>query len=125
MPDRLISTTDDMIAVWRERIRELDISHQTVDALAGWADGYCSKLMCGLKRPGPLAIALMNGALAMGFRPVIDEAQAELVRDRWIKRSPQGCRGGSHLSALNRPEAKCCDASVRTTGVCPWQRKVR
>ena len=42
--------------------------------------------MCGMKRPGPIAIQAMCGALAIGFVPVIDETQAERMRDRWEPR---------------------------------------
>jgi hypothetical protein len=82
----LIRDMPGMVEVFRDRIRELQITHATVDALSGLPDGYCSKLMCGMKRPGPIAIQAMCGALAIGFVPVIDESQADRMRDRWEPR---------------------------------------
>jgi len=75
-----------MIEVFRARIRELGITHSTVDALSGLPDGYCSKLMCGMKQPGPIAINALCGALAIGFVPVVDEHQQARIRDRWVPR---------------------------------------
>ena len=75
-----------MIEVFRARILQLGLTHATVDSLSGLPDGYCSKLMCGMKRPGPIAIDALCGALAIGFVPVVDERQQELVRDRWVLR---------------------------------------
>lgn len=86
MPDPMIRDVDDMVKAWRARIHEIGVTHQTVDFIAGWADGYCSKLLCGMRKPGPQTIALMNAALAIGFRPLVDEEQMVRVQGRWKQR---------------------------------------
>lgn len=83
---KMVRDIPGMIEVFRNRIQELGLTHATVDALSGLPDGYCSKLMCGMKRPGPIAIDALCGALAIGFVPVVDETQQALVRDRWVPR---------------------------------------
>ena len=76
------------LAAFRRRIRELGITHETVDHLAGLPSGCTSKLMCDppMKNPGPIAIKALCGALAIGFVPVVDEDQAARVRARWTPR---------------------------------------
>lgn len=83
---KLVRNIPGIVDVFRARILELGLTHATVDALSGLPDGYCSKLMCGMKRPGPIAIDALCGALAIGFVPVVDETQQALVRDRWVPR---------------------------------------
>ena len=80
-----------IVEVFKARIRELGITHQTVDALAGLPDGYVSKIMCGMKNPGPIAIQALCGALAIGFIPVVDLDQQARVRDRWVQRKRPLC----------------------------------
>lgn len=75
-----------MIEAFRARIRVLGLTFETVDHVAGLAPGYTAKLMCGMKRPGPVAIQALCGALAIGFVPVVDEEQAAKVQARWAPR---------------------------------------
>lgn len=104
-----IRTSADMIDTWRSRIRELGLTHATVDALSGLPDGYCSKLMCGDKKPGSKAIELMNGALAVVFTPAIDQVQAAVMQHRWTRRvrplkdDGQACRASMPLVMPERP----------------------
>jgi hypothetical protein len=75
-----------MIEVFRGRIRELGLTYATVDGLAGLPDGYCAKLMCGMRKLGPITIQALCGALAIGFVPVVDDEQAAKVQGRWEPR---------------------------------------
>ncbi|OPH83036.1 hypothetical protein B2M20_08570 [Nitrobacter vulgaris] len=132
MAEVLIRSTEDLVAAWRARIRELGITHQTVDAIAGWADGYCSKLMCGMKKPGGLSISLMNAALGLGFVAVVDEIQADRVRGQWEKRKRplfdpthsgtllMDCVRGEHPSSERMGhERNLCDVGSPTEGTPP------
>ena len=83
---KMVRDMPGMIEVFRARIQELGLTHATVDSLSGLPDGYCGKLMCGMRRPGPIAIDALCGALAIGFVPVVDENQQALIRDRWVPR---------------------------------------
>ena len=75
-----------MVEVFRARIRELGITYETVDELAGLPQNYTSKIMCSMKMPGKIALEALCGALAIGFVPVVDEDQAARLKDRWIPR---------------------------------------
>lgn len=86
MTDRLIRSSADMVAIFRARIEELELTHREVDEIAGWADGYCGKILSSMKRPGALTIERMCGALAMAFVPIVDTEREAIVKSRWVKR---------------------------------------
>jgi hypothetical protein len=85
---KILRTEFEMMQAYRDRIRELGLSHATVDAISGLPDGYTSKLMCDppMKGIGPKARELLNGALGMGFVVAVDQEQVEKVSGRWVKR---------------------------------------
>jgi hypothetical protein len=60
------------IAVFRARIRELGLTHREVDFRAGWAENYCSKILCGMKNPKAATIERMCSVLKLKlvFLPV-------------------------------------------------------
>jgi predicted transcriptional regulator len=63
MSDRLIVTSADWIAVFRERIKELGLTHIEVDERAGLSEGHCGKIMCGMRTPSLLTIERLCRAL--------------------------------------------------------------
>jgi hypothetical protein len=81
-----ISSREDIVAVLRQRQADLNISWQTLDALAGLADGHASKLGCGTKGFGFLTLFLVIPAL--GLRLVIEEdpEMTAKLRRRWTPR---------------------------------------
>jgi hypothetical protein len=46
------------------RRKELGIIHRDLDELAGWADGYSSKLACGMKTLGGMSLPTASRRLA-------------------------------------------------------------
>jgi hypothetical protein len=70
--NRLIRTEADLLEAVRARIRELDVTHATVDSISGMADGYTSKLMAGMKGIGPKSWPLLAGALGLALRLDVD-----------------------------------------------------
>ena len=86
MTEVMIRDVPGFVEAFRRRIRELGITLETVDHLAGLPSNYTAKVLCGMKRPGPIAIQALCAALAIGFVPVVDEDQAARVRDRWAPR---------------------------------------
>jgi hypothetical protein len=84
----LLRTEADMVEAYRTRIRELNISYATVDAISLLPDGYCAKLMSPkpIRGLGEKAFEGLNGALGIGFVPTVDAAQVERVKGRWVKR---------------------------------------
>lgn len=85
---RLISDYDGLLEAFRERAKELEISRERIDAIAGWADGYAGKLLSGaaVKRRkiiGPLSLELMLGTLGLKMILIEDpEATARTVARR-------------------------------------------
>lgn len=77
-----------MVEAYRARIRELNISYATVDAISGLPDGYTSKLMSPnpMRGLGEKAIEGLNGALGIGFAVAVDAEQVERVQGRWTPR---------------------------------------
>jgi hypothetical protein len=86
MTDRLIRSSADMVAIFRARIAELGITHETVDEIAEWGDGYCSKILAGMKTPTASTIARMCSALALVFRSEVDTERETILKARWVKR---------------------------------------
>jgi hypothetical protein len=86
MTDRMVRSSADMVAIWRDRIEDLGLTHREVDHLAGWGEGYCSKILSSMKRPGALTIERMCGALAMAFVPIVDTEREAIVKSQWVKR---------------------------------------
>src|SRR5437868_13877845 len=86
---RLISDYGGLLEAFRERAKELEISRQGIDSIAGWADGYAGKLLSTgeaakrRKRIGPLSLELMLGALGLKMILVEDpEATARTLAKR-------------------------------------------
>jgi hypothetical protein len=99
---RIIATPRDyleLIQVARARMRELDITLETLDHISGLAPHYSQRLI-GLnpeKRFGAVSLTAIMGAL--GLRLVVEEDQEALarVRSRLVKRrlAPKGSKPGS------------------------------
>jgi hypothetical protein len=88
---RVCKSRDDLLAVLRERQAELNVSCGTIEAIAGIADGYTSKVLSltPTKNLGPIALGAILGALGLGIvRIVIEEdpQAAAAVSGRWVPR---------------------------------------
>jgi hypothetical protein len=83
-----IRSMDGLLDAIRARRDELNISHETIDTIAGFQSGYCSKLLCTppMKNPGPMSLGALLGALGMALMPVSDPGMIAKVQDRWQKR---------------------------------------
>jgi hypothetical protein len=64
MSDWLTGSQADWIMLWRSAMSARALTHREVDELAGLAEGYVSKLMCGqVREPTAATISKMNRAL--------------------------------------------------------------
>ncbi len=52
---------------------ELRIASLALDQIAGVADGYVSKLECGMKRPGDMSLPSILGALGLRLALIADD----------------------------------------------------
>jgi hypothetical protein len=103
---KLLRTPDDIVAALRARKEALDISNETVDGIAQWADGYAGKLLCPepMKGLGRLSLPSLLEALGVALVLVEDSAAAVRVRDKWVPRK----RPQRKLP----PEAPCATVAV-------------
>jgi hypothetical protein len=108
---RLISDYGALLEAFRERAKELEISREGIDEIAGWADGYASKLLGGAaakrrKIIGPLSLGLMLGTLGLKLILIEDpEATARtLTRRKPVDRNQQRFGNVCRISATLLPK---------------------
>ena len=93
---KLLRTPDDIVAALRARRDELNISHETIDAIALYADGYTSKLLAPepMKGLGHISLPSLLEALGCALVLVEDSAAVERMRGKWTPRKrPQKLAG--------------------------------
>jgi hypothetical protein len=84
----------ELLAVVRARVAELNISHQTLDHIAGLPSGYAGQILCEVprKRMGGLSQFLILGALGLSLEVHEDTEALERVRSRLVQRSQRHVR---------------------------------
>jgi hypothetical protein len=88
MVAKIYTSLPAILEVCRVRRDELNISHETIDAIAGFPAGYTSKLLAPVPIRGVSHMSLSGllGALALGLVVVEDSVQREKIEDRWVPR---------------------------------------
>jgi hypothetical protein len=89
MIPKIVSTKSELVGAIRDRRDALNISHSSIDALAGLADGHTSKLLCGDKGFGAMSLDAVLRALALRMvvvRIEEDPEQRALMAKRWTQR---------------------------------------
>jgi hypothetical protein len=83
-----IRSMPELIEALRARRDALNISHETIDSIAGLQSGYTSKLLAPkpIKNLGPMSFGSLLGALGLAVVVVEDPEMVELVADRWQPR---------------------------------------
>jgi hypothetical protein len=106
---RVITTRDELLDLIQRRRDELKITHETIDALTGWASGYASKLLCNppMKGFGKNSLDLILGALALGIAQVTfveDPDAVKRMSGRWLRRRRplRASTSGALISPGNR-----------------------
>jgi hypothetical protein len=86
---------DDLLPIIRARIVALGVAHQTVDAVAGLSEGYCSKIVGPgrAKQLGRISAPALLGALALKLVVVEDPAALARLRSRLVPRRRKGHSG--------------------------------
>lgn len=77
-----------LLQAMRDRVAELGITHETLDAIAGFQSGYSGKLLCNppIKRLGPITLHMMIGALSWVQIFRHDEYAFQHMRHRYEQR---------------------------------------
>jgi hypothetical protein len=88
MTSKLIHDMPGLLDVIRARRDELNISHETIDALCKFQDGYTGKLLAPepVRGLGYGSLGALLGALGLGLVVVEDSAAAARVRRNWVPR---------------------------------------
>jgi len=87
-PIAVVSTADDLRALFRHRIASLGITYETADHLGGLTDGYTAKLLAPepRRRFGPTAIECLLGATGLKLVAVEDGQAMARVKARLVAR---------------------------------------
>jgi hypothetical protein len=94
---RVVWSREELLKLLRERKEQLDISHLSIDAIIGWADGYSAKTLIPIPKKNLSAqtLQLVLDALALGIAGLVvveDPTQAAAMRSRWQQRDGRGPR---------------------------------
>src|SRR4051812_1815741 len=83
-----IRSMPELVQALRTRRDELNISHETIDAIAGLQSGYTSKLLAPkpIKNLGPMSFGSLLGALGLAVVVVPDPQAEAKVEKHWVKR---------------------------------------
>lgn len=94
----------ELVEAIRRRRDELNISHETIDTIAGLQSGYTSKLLGPLQLKGfsHMSLGAVLGALGIGLVVIEDPEAVAKVCNRWQKRKrPQRLQPSISLSMPN------------------------
>lgn len=83
-----IRSMPELIEALRARRDALNISHETIDSIAGLQSGYTSKLLAPkpIKNLGPMSFGSLLGALGLAVVVVEDPGMCERVSKHWQPR---------------------------------------
>jgi hypothetical protein len=88
MTTKLIRSMPELLAVIRARRDHLNISHETIDEIAGFPAGYTGKLLAPepLRGISHMSLGAVMGALKIALVAVEDSAAASRVHEKWVPR---------------------------------------
>lgn len=83
-----IHSMPELLAALRARRDELQLTHETIDHIAGWPSGYCGKLLAQnpIKNLGWQSLGLALDTLAIELIPAENIEQRKLLEKRWKAR---------------------------------------
>lgn len=92
MTARLLRSYDEVLEELRRRKEALNISHETLNSIAGFATGHSGKIFGKdelgrpLKGLGYKSLGDLMGALGVAILIVVDDEQQQRVQKRWQPR---------------------------------------
>ena len=83
-----IRSMPELVAALRARRDELQLTHETIDAIANWPAGYAGKLLAPepIKNLGWMSLGLALDTLGIALVVVENEEQIKRVEKRWTRR---------------------------------------
>ncbi|MBB4378228.1 hypothetical protein [Bradyrhizobium sp. SBR1B] len=100
----MIRNMPELVEALRARRDELNISHETIDAISGVQPGYTSKILAGIKNLGPMSFGALLGALGLAVVVVEDPQAAARVRHLWQPRKRPVSPGKAGALIINRSD---------------------
>jgi hypothetical protein len=102
MADPTIAAVSDyssFLRAIRDRVAQLGITHETLDAVSGLQSGYSSKLLCDppVRRMGPIVLFLVLQSLGLSMVLAPDPIGLRSLQSRLVRRKvkPISLRAGS------------------------------
>jgi hypothetical protein len=114
-----IRSMPELLEALRARRDELNISHETIDNIAGMPSGYTSKLFAPepIRGFGYASFGSVLGALGLAVVVVADPEQAKKVEKRWVRRKrPQ------KLPSASIPASMPCEVPAELAITPAFQR---
>lgn len=126
----IVTDYDSLVAAFRARANELNVSRATLDDVSGLASGYASKLLATppIKTVGAVSLGPILGALGMSIVLVEDPEQLRRIASRMVDRNTAQVRGHANASSpspkwlFNSKKARKA-ATKRWENATPAQRK--
>jgi hypothetical protein len=83
-----IFSYDDLLAVLRARMHELNITFDCLDHISGLQSNYSAKLLGArpVKTLGPVSLGAVLGSLALRITVSVDHEAEARLRHRWVPR---------------------------------------
>lgn len=107
MTSKLIHSMDELLNALRDRRDALNISHETIDGIAGLQSGYTSKLLAPrpVKNLGPMSFGSLLGAMGLAVIVIEDPQAVARVRHLWQPRKrPQRLEKPGALLGIDQPQ---------------------
>jgi hypothetical protein len=89
LPDvPIIRSMEELLEALRARRDELQITHETIDDVAGWPSGYAGKLLAPspIKNLGWMSFGLALDSMGVALVMIENAEQRKLVENRWVRR---------------------------------------
>jgi hypothetical protein len=115
-PLAVIRSYDQLVDAIRARVTQLQVSYETVTEVSGLPDRHINKLLCGLKRFGPVSLGLTLSALGMAIVLVQDDEALAKVKPRL---TPKKNPGSGRRSSGPDPGRPCSCAEHRAASAPP------
>jgi hypothetical protein len=96
-----------LVEAIRRRKDELNISNETIDAIAGFQSGYAGKVLAPkpIRHVGYMSLGLILGALGVGLQVVEDEEIRVKVEGRWTRRKRVVPTAAASISQIDQKPA--------------------
>jgi hypothetical protein len=117
-PLAVVRDYNGLVEAIRARVTQLQVSYETVTEVSGLPDRHINKLLCGLKRFGPVSLGLTLSALGMAIVLVQDDEALAKVKPRLV---PKKNTGSGRRSSGPDPGKPCSCAEFRqASSAPPW-----